>query len=358
VQLKDLRMSLIDHRSDIESSEKESSTGKSLKLPGLVTELSPVEQLGFAESPTQSPDEDLPPQLDFPATTCVEHAIQQQATSEPTTGAQPGVAESGVSQSLPVVLPPAVTRQLTQTGALIPVENSATTATRQPVVIRGSGKKSASILPPPRPERSRVIVHVTVASLLIFFVLGALVIVSPIGHGQDGINLLNSRSGAVTTSGPNSSIISQQQATATAVMTDGHDVGINAGQFALIPAAPEGANNGSLGRFFYGQCTYWANMRYHQLTGNWVTWLGDAWQWEGGAMSAGWNVSSQPHVPSIIVLQPGVQGSGGYGHVAVVESINSNGSVTTSDWNWYPALGAQTSDVTFSPGAGVSFIWR
>jgi hypothetical protein len=354
-------MSLIDHRSDMDKVEKESSTGKSLKVSGVVSELSPVKQMDFPENATQSPDENLPPQLDFPTTSYIENAMRL-STSELATGevssAVQGAAEPGMSQSLPVVIPPAVTRQLAQTGALLPVGRSDTTTARQPVVIRGSGKKSASPLPPPRPEKSRMVVHIAVASLLIFFVLGALVIVSPMGHGQDGLSLLNSRSGAVRTNGPNSSIISQEQATATSVMTDGHDVGTNDGQFALIPAAPVGANNGSLGRFFYGQCTYWANLRYHALTGNWVTWIGDAWQWQGGAMAAGWNVSSQPHVPSIIVLQPGVQGAGGYGHVAVVESINSNGTVTTSDWNWYPALGAQTSDVTFSPGAGVSFIWR
>jgi hypothetical protein len=348
-------MSLIDHRSDTDSVEKEFSDGQSLKIP--VTEFSPIKQLDFSEDSTQSPAEDLPPQLDFPATSFIEDAMRQ-SSSETATGAIPTATESGMSQSLPVVFPPAVTRQLAQTGALVPVGRSDTTTARQPVVIRGSGKKSTGMLPPPRPKRSRLIVHAGVASLLVFVVLGALIIVSPIGHGQDGLGLFNSRSGSITTSGPNSSIISQEQATATAVMTDGHDIGANTGQFALIPAAPVGANEGSLGRFFYGQCTYWANMRYHTLTGNWVTWIGDAWAWQGGAVSAGWNVSSQPHVPSIVVLQPGVQGAGGYGHVAVVERINSNGSVVTSDWNWYPALGAQTSYVTFTPGPGVSFIWR
>jgi hypothetical protein len=351
-------MSLTDRRSDTDSVEREFSKGQSLKISGLVTELSPVKQLDFSEGSTQSSDEDLPPQLDFPATSYLENTIRQ-TTSELASGVLPNAAEPVISQPLPVVFPPAVTRQLAQTGALIPVgRNDTTTTARQPVVIRGSGKKSTGMLPPPRPKRSRVIVHMAVASLIVFVVLGALVVVSPIGHGQSGLGLFNSRSGEMTTTGGNAGVISQEQATATAIMQDGHDVGTNSGQFALIPAAPVGANNGSLGRFFYGQCTYWANMRYHQLTGNWVTWIGDAWAWQGGAVQSGWNVSSQPHVPSIIVLQPGVQGAGGYGHVAVVERINSNGSVVTSDWNWYPALGAQTSDVTFTPGPGVSFVWR
>lgn len=348
-------MSLIDHRSDTDSIEKEFFSGQSLKIPELVTELSPVKQLDFSEASTQSPTEDLPPQLDFPIASYAENIVRQ-SSSELTTGAVQRAAEPGMSQSLPVVLPPAVTRQLAQTGALMPVGKSDTTTSRQPVVIRGSGKKSIGILPPPRPQRSRVIVHVAVASLLVFIMLGALVIVSPIGHGQNGLSLFNSRSGDVTTSGVNSSVISQEQATATAIMQDGHDVGVNTGQFALIPAAPTGANNGSLGRFFYGQCTYWANMRYHSLTGVWIAWIGNADQWVSGAISRSWVVSGTPHIPSIIVLQPFVQGAGYYGHVAVVEKINPDGSVLTSNWNWAGSWGA-TTDVTFTPGSGVTFIW-
>src|SRR2546421_5663236 len=150
VKLKDLRMSLIDHRSDTDSVEKEISSEQSLKVPGLVTELSPVKQLDFSEpSPvkqldfsegsTQSPAEDLPLQLDFPSTSYVEEVVKQ-SSSESATGAVPNTAEPGMSRPLPVVLPPAVTHQLAQTGALMPVGKSDTTTSRQPVVIRGSGK--------------------------------------------------------------------------------------------------------------------------------------------------------------------------------------------------------------------------
>jgi len=65
-------------------------------------------------------------------------------------------------------------------------------------------------------------------------------------------------------------------------------------------------------------------------------------------------------VPSIIVLAPGVQGSGGFGHVAVVERINPDGSVYVSTWNWYAGGGgwARTSYWTFYPGPGVTFVWH
>jgi surface antigen len=113
----------------------------------------------------------------------------------------------------------------------------------------------------------------------------------------------------------------------------------------------------------YGdQCTYWASQRYHALTGIWVPMTGNAYQWAGEASSAGWQVSSQPpkNVPSIICLQ-GNAGQGvesQYGHVAVVERVNADGSVYTSDYNWYPHIGDSTVVyVTFKPGQGVSFIW-
>ncbi len=113
--------------------------------------------------------------------------------------------------------------------------------------------------------------------------------------------------------------------------------------------------------FTFGQCTYYASMRYHQLSGQWVPWSGKAYQWAYGARQFGWVVSSKPRTPSIIVLQPGVQGAGWLGQVAIVESINPDGSVLTSGWNWYGTYGggwARLSVVTFRPGSGVSFVWH
>ena len=347
-------MSLIDRRLDTDD-KKQAADAQPLKIPGLITEMSPIKQLDFSDPPAQLSSKHQIPQLDFPS-----QAYADQPAAEPVTGAVQSVSGPLMIPNTPqpdLVLPPAVTRQLAHTGALIPVGRNETTTARQPVVIRGSKQKSTGMLPPPRPKKSHALVHLAVASLLVFIVMGTLLVVAPIGHGQSGFALFNSHSNVVKTSGNNSSVISQEAATATAVMQDGHDVGINSGQYAFIPSAPTGANTGSLGRFFYGQCTYWANMRYHQLSGNWVNWLGDAWAWRSGAMSSGWNVSSQPHVPSIVVLQPYVEGAGGYGHVAVVEGVNSDGSVTTTNWNW-GGSGAGTVDVRFTPAAGVSFIWR
>jgi surface antigen len=222
-------------------------------------------------------------------------------------------------------------------------------------LIRGSGKKSTGMLPPRR-KQARLMVHLSIAALLIFVVLGTLMAVTPLtGEGHGGFTLFQSNSGLATAQGSNAATIAQQAATATAVTQDGFDPGANTGQFAGVAPAPL-VSSGGLNRFFYGQCTYWANMHYHDLTGVWISWIGNADQWVSGAISRGWVVSGTPHVPSIIVLQPFVQGAGYYGHVAVVEKINPDGSVVTSNWNWAGSWGA-TTDVTFTPGTGVTFIW-
>ncbi len=115
---------------------------------------------------------------------------------------------------------------------------------------------------------------------------------------------------------------------------------------------------GSAGNVFpYGQCTWWANQRYHQLHGIFVPWRlnADAFQWVARAIEFGWHVSGIPTIGSIMVLQPGVDGAYGSGHVAVVERILQNGKVIASSMNWgsRPSAVTQTSYVL---GPGVSFI--
>jgi surface antigen len=186
--------------------------------------------------------------------------------------------------------------------------------------------------------------------------LSTLLAVLPTGGGASGnfgifkpiIDIVNSK-------GNNTALISSQAATATAVTQDGFDPGVNVGQFAGIPTPPPGYS-GTGNRFYYGQCTYWAAMRYHALTGKWVPWLGNANQWHYGALNSGWIASSTPKMHSILVMQAGVQGAGWYGHVAIVEQINPDGSVVTSNWNWLGNWGRTTME-TFRPGPGISFVY-
>lgn len=128
----------------------------------------------------------------------------------------------------------------------------------------------------------------------------------------------------------------------------------------VASATPKAATgpSGTHNPYPYGQCTWWADERYHQLHGIYVPWTNvssDAWQWTQRARTYGWHVSSQPTVGAILDLQPWVQGAYGLGHVAVVEKILSNGKVVASNMNWGSNPGAVTN-VTFTPGPGVTFL--
>jgi len=91
-----------------------------------------------------------------------------------------------------------------------------------------------------------------------------------------------------------------------------------------------------------------------------VQWKGNADQWVMGARAAGWNVSTSPHVPSIIVLMPSVQGASAFGHVAVAESVVNSSTVHTSNMNWVQNGGGwnKVSYANFTVGPGVYFIWH
>ncbi|MBA2677061.1 MAG: LysM peptidoglycan-binding domain-containing protein [Ktedonobacteraceae bacterium] len=108
--------------------------------------------------------------------------------------------------------------------------------------------------------------------------------------------------------------------------------------------------------FSYGQCTWWADERYRQLHGTYVPWTNNAnaAQWASRAAEYNWHVSSQPVRGSIIVLQPGVQGAWGTGHVGVVEQVMGSGHVIASNMNW--GYSSQVVDVQFNAGPGVSFV--
>jgi surface antigen len=230
---------------------------------------------------------------------------------------------------------------------------------RVPVFVPSSGKKSTGIRPP---QGRRFVVSIGVGVLLLAVVVGTLFAVLPTGNGHtSGLALFAPTAKVVPSKNNTTVLIAAQAATATAVTQDGYDAGnqvFSGVQSSTITAS----DSGSLNRFFYGQCTYWANMRYHELTGHWIPWLGNAYQWAYGASANNWQTSPYPNPngPSIIVLGPGTEGAGSYGHVAVVESGVSAASaangVSTSNWNWNGDWGIEDWH-TFYPGSGVTFIW-
>lgn len=82
-----------------------------------------------------------------------------------------------------------------------------------------------------------------------------------------------------------------------------------------------GANTGN--RFAYGYCTWYVASRIP------VPWLGNAWEWFGQAQAYGWPTGQSPRAGGIMVTW-----ESGYGHVAVVERVNSDGSWLVSEMNF------------------------
>jgi hypothetical protein len=100
------------------------------------------------------------------------------------------------------------------------------------------------------------------------------------------------------------------------------------GGFAPISTNPPNPQLGSS----LGNCTWYANGRSKQLGRNRANvdkMLGNAGQWGSQASSAGISTSSVPQLGAI--AQWDVSSANPYGHVAVVEQINSNGTVLISE---------------------------
>ena len=281
-------------------------------------------------------------------------------------GVQMPTSSSSFGAMSPLVngtLSPNVTGQLAEpqmgnlpivTVAAPVTSRNITASLRQPMVIRGSRKTRQMQSPRYLSKNGRLVLTVSAVCLCMLLTVTALAAVAPVdnqGHTQGLAKLLQPLMNVVTSSGNNGSSITIQEAEATAATTDGYDP-------ANFYVGPVSASGSTLNRFFYGQCTYWANYRYHQLTGVWIPWLGNAYEWYQQAIDYGWHTSSYPNPngPSIIVLGPYVQGTSSYGHVGVVERVNGDGTVTTSNMHW-PYVGV-VSYVNFSyPVSGEHFIW-
>ena len=92
-------------------------------------------------------------------------------------------------------------------------------------------------------------------------------------------------------------------------------------------------NNASVAgnRYDYGYCTWYAYNRRAQLGRPIGSFWGNATTWDDYARGSGYLVSGTPSVGA--VMQNDWQ-AGGYGHVAVVESVNEDGSIVVSEMNW------------------------
>lgn len=85
------------------------------------------------------------------------------------------------------------------------------------------------------------------------------------------------------------------------------------------------------------QCVSYTAWKVYQKNGYMPYWggRGNANQWPGNARAAGITVSSTPRAGSVGVLMAGT-----YGHVVWVDSVNANGTVNISQYNYYNAGGS------------------
>ena len=113
-----------------------------------------------------------------------------------------------------------------------------------------------------------------------------------------------------------------------------------------LPAGfnPNHATGDTGNAYEFSQCTWWAYTRRLQLGLPVGSYFGNGCQWANSARALGYWVDNTPrHVGDIIVFAAGQEGSDStYGHVAIVEKINADGSIVTSE------CGASMNGTTYS----------
>lgn len=85
----------------------------------------------------------------------------------------------------------------------------------------------------------------------------------------------------------------------------------------------------------YGQCTWWAYTRRAQLGLPTGSYFGNAQSWGASASALGyWVDNTARETGDAVVFGPGQEGASSvYGHVAVVEKVNPDGSIEISESN-------------------------
>lgn len=101
-------------------------------------------------------------------------------------------------------------------------------------------------------------------------------------------------------------------------------------------------------RYAYGNCTWYAYERRVQLGLPVGSFWGNAATWAAYARAAGLVVNNSPSVGAIM------QNGGGYGHVAIVESVAANGDITVTEMNYAGNFNRVTSR-TISAGQAAAF---
>ena len=116
------------------------------------------------------------------------------------------------------------------------------------------------------------------------------------------------------------------------------------GGYSTINAQIASASAGN--RYAFGNCTWYAYERRMQLGRPVGSFWGNAATWAMYAQAAGYTVNNTPAVGAVM------QNGGGYGHVAIVESVNSDGSITISEMNYAGNFNRVTSRTVGAASVG------
>lgn len=122
------------------------------------------------------------------------------------------------------------------------------------------------------------------------------------------------------------------------------------------PNHATGENGGNA--YPYGQCTWYAYERRVQLGLPVGSYFGNGADWADSARTFGyWVDSTARHVGDVVVFRPGQMSADSYyGHVAVVEKVNGDGSVEVSESN-VKGLGViSTRTISAADAAQLEFI--
>src|SRR5258707_5634347 len=219
------------------------------------------------------------------------------------------------------------------------------TSNRVPIVIKRELKRPEPLSPRSREARRKHSKRLWILGSLVLVITFATTLLSFTPQGRE----LTTKFNPNQMTNQSTVISNKQNAAQVAALATETWMYQNDGEDPYAHGQVTVSNGSSSLPWPYGQCTYWVNYRYHQLTGFWVQWTSNADQWFLGAQEAGWDYGQTPpsSVPSIIVLLPYVQGAGWLGHVAVVESISRN-VVHTSYMNcgYYGCTHVEDVDLT------------
>lgn len=110
---------------------------------------------------------------------------------------------------------------------------------------------------------------------------------------------------------------------------------------------PDHADGDTGNAYSFSQCTWWVYKRRHELNLPAGSHMGDGAMWADSARKLGYWVDHTPRVGDVMVFQRGQDGASLiYGHVAIVEQVHADGSITTSECG--AALGGKPFSRTFT----------